>query len=95
MLKTPKPDVCEQPAYLFWKLQSRLTKLANQLENPKKPSNRRSKPNRHRRRQTDITKRLGKELKEERLKIRRVARRAFHVSALTKIRTESIIPPRY
>ncbi len=36
MLKTPKPDVCEQPAYLFWKLQSRLTKLANQLEKSEK-----------------------------------------------------------
>ncbi|MGC9387040.1 MAG: hypothetical protein ACP5D0_08850 [Hydrogenovibrio sp.] len=30
-MKTPKPDVCTEPAYLFWKLQSRLTKLANQL----------------------------------------------------------------
>jgi len=32
MIKSPKNHMCEYPAYLFWKLQSRLTKLANHLE---------------------------------------------------------------
>lgn len=31
-LAAPKQDTCKEPAYLFWKLQSRLTKLANQLD---------------------------------------------------------------
>lgn len=38
MMKLPKDYVCEYPAYLFWKLQSRLTKLANHLEKIHKPS---------------------------------------------------------
>jgi len=28
---TPKQDVCTEPAYLFWKMQSRLSKLTTQL----------------------------------------------------------------
>lgn len=38
MIKLPKHDICEYPAYLFWKLQSRLTKLANHLEKIHKPN---------------------------------------------------------
>lgn len=38
MIKLPKDDVCEYPAYLFWKLQSRVTKLANHLEKIHKTS---------------------------------------------------------
>lgn len=38
MIKLPKDDICEYPAYLFWKMQSRLTKLANHLEKIHKTS---------------------------------------------------------